>query len=99
MFEESSSYFYRLNVFSFSSISDLFDFMRRLPSSRRRHISQIMFRYDTSQSTIAGIAFRYLTSMPNLRKLYIDIDMRRWSQGSTNLDKLPVIGTYANFAV
>ena len=91
IFEEASSCFYKVNVFSFADGSDLYQFLRSMPSSRRQHIRQIMFKYS---GPVAVGTVRYLNSMPNLRKLYIDVVPERWGGGlePIDMDKHPGIG-------
>jgi hypothetical protein len=74
IFKEAFSHFYRENVFYFASVDNLGDVLRSLPRYRRQHLTQIAFRFEAYHSPLATRVFRYLASLPNLRKLYIEFD-------------------------
>jgi hypothetical protein len=79
IFEEAFTHFYRLNLFYFFNVRELDGFLRGMPVYRRQHLSQLAFRYRPGDAEVAISAFRYLASMPNLRKLYIYISEPSWT--------------------
>ena len=79
IFEEACTHFYRLNLVYFFNVSELEVFPRVMPVYRRQHLSQLAFRYRPGDAKVTVSAFRYLASMPNLRKLYIHISEGNWT--------------------
>jgi hypothetical protein len=92
--EEAFTHFYLLNLFYFFNVRDLDGFLRGMPVYRRQHLSQLAFRYRPGDSEEAISAFRYLASMPNLRKLYIYISEPSWTYAHTlgRFDPLKIPG-------
>ena len=82
-FQEAFSCFYRNNVFVFGSINELDGFLRNTPLYRRQHITEIAFCDDMTNMSDAVGTMQYLKTLPNLRKLHIDLDERLWLRHDT----------------
>jgi hypothetical protein len=74
IFEEAFTCFSRLNLFYFTTCDAAYSFLNGLPSYRRQQISQIAIHYSRSDTGYGTQVINYLASLPNLRKLYINID-------------------------
>ena len=99
-FAEAFPRFYHNNLFYFRSTWHAYQVLRRMPSYRRQHISHLAVHYDFNNAATASRLCSYITSMPNLRKLYLDIDEPRWARRSTlNVLKAPAITSLRNVRV
>ena len=80
IYEESLPFFYRNNLFYCPTVIKLGQYLRRLAPARRQHLRQIAFKYHPHYVDVAPAASRYLASLPNLRKLYVEIDEDVWAR-------------------
>jgi hypothetical protein len=80
IFQESFLHFYENNIFYCSNMESLGRFLRNLPLYRRQHLTQLAFDYSRpwDDLKLAPRAFKFLASLPNLRKLYIHFE-EGWS--------------------
>ena len=78
--EEAFPCFFRLNLFYFATCRAAYDFLNGLVPYRRQHISRIAIHYSRRDTEYGPRVFDYLASLPNLQKLYVNIDEDKWNR-------------------
>ena len=101
IYEEALPFFYRLNIFTFTSVTTMAGFLKKLPSSRQRYIRDLAFSYGPGEGKFAESAFQALASMENLSKLHVDIVESKWlhRQPDKKILRLPGLGTLRKIRV
>jgi hypothetical protein len=92
IYEESLPIFYRNNLFYCPKVTKLGQYLRGLAPARRQHLRQIAFKYLPQDVDVTPAAFQYLGSLPNLRKLYVEIDEDVWSRIGFTHPGLAILG-------
>ena len=74
IYREFLPVFLSINTFCFNSVYNLRDASKGITESHSRHLSHIAFTYEPWERKLATETFKWLASLPNLRKLDIRID-------------------------